>query len=77
MTLGAYPEVSLAEARGRRDEARLLLRDGKNPIEERKKAHQVEREKLEAEDTFGKAAREYVEKCRRDDLVGVTLLKKE
>ena len=28
---GAYPEVSLAEARERRDAARVLLRDGKDP----------------------------------------------
>ena len=29
--LGVYPEVSLAEARIRRDNARLLIRDGRDP----------------------------------------------
>jgi integrase len=31
LALGTYPEVSLAEARGRRDSARALLRDGADP----------------------------------------------
>lgn len=33
--IGTYPEVSLAEARVQRDEARLLLRQGKDPTAER------------------------------------------
>jgi len=37
MSFGLYPEVSLAEARRRRDEARALLRDGIDPMQERKK----------------------------------------
>lgn len=36
MGLGAYPDVSLAEARDRAAEARRLLRDGVDPIESRK-----------------------------------------
>lgn len=36
MGLGAYPDVSLAEARERAAEARRLLRDGVDPIEARK-----------------------------------------
>ncbi len=35
-SLGAYPEVSLAEARRKRDEARAVLRDGGDPMAERK-----------------------------------------
>ncbi len=31
LALGVYPEVSLAEARIRRDDARLLIREGRDP----------------------------------------------
>ena len=36
LALGVYPEVSLAEARQRREEARRALRDGRDPSAERK-----------------------------------------
>ena len=36
LALGTFPEVSLSEARERREDARKLLRDGKNPAAERK-----------------------------------------
>lgn len=38
LALGVYPEVSLAEARRARDEARAVLRDGVDPIIHRKTA---------------------------------------
>lgn len=38
LAFGTFPEVSLAEARQRRDDARTLLRDGKDPGEARKAA---------------------------------------
>lgn len=39
LTFGLYPEVSLAEARNKRDEARKLLRDNRDPVvEERRRA---------------------------------------
>jgi integrase len=60
IAFGAYPEVSLAEARRRRDEARFKLRDGIDPVAER------QREKLLAQfaaaNTFGDVAREYIDK---------------
>jgi len=31
LTLGAYPEVSLADAREKRDEAKKILREGRDP----------------------------------------------
>ena len=34
--IGAYPEVSLAEARGRLAQARGWIRDGKDPVSERR-----------------------------------------
>lgn len=36
VSLGVYPEVTLREARGRRDAARKLLADGIDPSENRK-----------------------------------------
>jgi hypothetical protein len=36
LALGKYPEVSLADARARRDEARKLLANGVDPSETRK-----------------------------------------
>lgn len=36
LALGVYPEVSLKEARDKRDEARKLIADGKDPLEEKK-----------------------------------------
>lgn len=43
LALGKYPEVSLADARGRRDEARKLIANGVDPSEN-KKAVKVEQE---------------------------------
>ena len=60
ISFGCYPEVGLAEARRKRDEARQKLRDGVDPAAERK------REKLlalyNAANTFGAVAKEYIEK---------------
>ncbi len=36
-SIGAYPAVTLAEARQRMDDARRLLRDGKDPVAERRR----------------------------------------
>ncbi|GMM61497.1 tyrosine-type recombinase/integrase [Novosphingobium pituita] len=64
LVLGKYPEVSLSEARKRRDEARKLLAAGKNPGDEKK------REKLRAQlqnaETFTALSAEYCDKRKRD-----------
>lgn len=57
IVFGAYPEVSLAEARQLRDDARKLLRDGRDPNSERKKAKLVRQ--VQHELTFEKLAREW------------------
>ncbi len=44
--LGTYPEVSLREARLRRDRARKLLADGQDPSEQRQQAKAAKREQL-------------------------------
>jgi integrase len=61
MAFGVYPEVSLAEARARRDEARAVLRDGRDPSAERKAAKQAA---LSEEATFGVVAQEWLERQR-------------
>jgi len=60
LALGVYPEVGLAEARRKRDEARQQIREGVDPSAER------QREKLTAQfsaaNTFGEIAKEYIDK---------------
>lgn len=48
LAFGVYPEVSLAEARKRRAEARALLRDGKDPSAERTAARDAQRRNTDA-----------------------------
>lgn len=62
IALGQYPDVSLAMAREKRDEARRLLVQGIDPGEHRKATRSAQRE-LE-ENTFEAVAREFVAKMR-------------
>lgn len=57
MSLGTYPEVSLQQARARRDEARALVAEGQDPSEARKEAKA--QAKLEALNTFEAVANEW------------------
>src|SRR5688500_5449872 len=41
LSLGQYPEVSLKDARDRRDDARRMLEQGLDPVAERKRAKLV------------------------------------
>lgn len=54
LAFGVYPEVSLSEARRRRDDARALLRDGKDPNAERAAVKEAKKRNVEA--SFPKAA---------------------
>lgn len=57
LALGAYPNVSLSEARNRRDQARQLIANGVDPGDMKK---QLKVEKAEkAANTFEKLAREW------------------
>ncbi|WP_243363067.1 tyrosine-type recombinase/integrase [Fundidesulfovibrio terrae] len=56
LSLGVYPDVSLKEARERRDEARRLLTQGIDPAQVRKSAKAEEAEDAE---TFERIAREW------------------
>jgi integrase len=49
LSFGVYPEVSLAEARRRRVDARALLRDGKDPSAERSAVRDASRRNTNAE----------------------------
>lgn len=68
--IGSYPEVGLAEARKRREEARELLADGKDPSREKQQAKQ--RAKLAAANTFGIIAQEFIDKRRREGMSAST-----
>jgi integrase len=59
LALGVYPEIALRKAISRRDEARSLLQDGKDPGMER----QIEklRSRVAAENTFEAVARGWLE----------------
>jgi integrase len=60
LSLGAYPEVSLAKARKLRDAARERLADGEDPALDKRKAKAAAR--LKAGVTFAGVAREYIER---------------
>ncbi|MGI9522316.1 MAG: integrase arm-type DNA-binding domain-containing protein [Hyphomicrobiaceae bacterium] len=61
MGLGSFPDVTLAEARRRRDAARAVLVGGGNPIEDRR----ADVEPTESSPTFGQVASEHY-KNKRD-----------
>ena len=62
--IGTYPDVSLAEARKRRDDARELIAAGKDPS--REKQRDKVRSRLQADNTFTAIAAEYCNKRKRD-----------
>ena len=74
LAFGVYPEVTLAEARRRRDAARESIRDGRDPSAERKAGKL--RAVLSAETTFEAIAREWLGK-QRAKLAPVTFDKAE
>lgn len=59
MSLGTYPEISLREARVRRDEARKLLAQGVNPQAHRR--HTREADRMAEENTFKSTFDSWVE----------------
>ncbi|KMS55212.1 integrase [Novosphingobium barchaimii LL02] len=74
LSFGAWPDVSLKEARELRDEARAAVQEGRDPSRERKKAKCDARR--EAAHTFGAVADEFLAKRRNDGLAETTLKKK-
>lgn len=74
LSLGAYPEVSLARARERRLEAKTLLADGIDPMA-KAKAEKEEQRAL-TEHTFAAIAAEMLAKGAKEGLAESTLSKK-
>lgn len=72
LALGVYPAVTLADARIRRDVARALVREGRDPSAERKAAKA--RAVLNAGNTFGAIAAEWLGK-QEGKLAEVTMAK--
>lgn len=75
LSLGAWPAVSLANARKARDRAKEALAAGIDPAREKQLARH--RAKLAAGDTFGEIAREYVEKRQREGMSPGTVARAE
>src|SRR5665213_3116060 len=73
LALGPYPELSLADARDKRTEAKKLLRDGYDPAEQKRERELAARG---SGDTFREVAKEYVAKREREGLAQATLTKK-
>lgn len=71
--LGRYPDVSLKDARARRDEARALVANGVDPSAA--KQAQTIAAKLNAATTFGAIADEYLDKASREGRADVTIKK--
>lgn len=72
--LGTYPEVSLKDARERRDGARRDLANGIDPAE--KKRRDIRAAKLSATNTFGAVAEAFIAKNERDGLAANTITKR-
>ncbi len=72
LSFGPYPEVSLKEARRKRDEARAQLRDGIDPGVERKRAKLTAA--LSVANTFQAVAEEYIEqKLAKEGRAAITI----
>ncbi|HWE95184.1 MAG TPA: integrase arm-type DNA-binding domain-containing protein, partial [Tepidisphaeraceae bacterium] len=74
MALGPYPQVSLLDARTKRDEVKQKIRRGVDPAVEK---HSRDTAELVARDTFVEVAFEFIAKCRRENLAAATMVKKE
>lgn len=73
LSFGSYPEVSLKEARDRRDEARSHLRNDSDPAQIK---HDVRRQlEFDTKNSFAAIAEEYLEKVRKEGKAEITLSK--
>jgi integrase len=75
LSIGPYPETSLAQARAKRDAARSMVANGVDPSQakqEQKRQNQVQ-ERL----TFAAQASEYLDKVRREGRADMTIRKLE
>jgi integrase len=70
LSFGAYPAVSLAEARQRREEAKRQLAEGKSPALEKKRAAVAAR--VAQDNTFARVAEEMIAKREREGMATTT-----
>jgi integrase len=75
LSLGAYPDLSLKDAREARDMARSGLAKGVDPAE--KKQSDKRAAKINAANSFAVVAQAYIEKNRRDGKADATVIKRE
>ncbi|NKJ01835.1 integrase arm-type DNA-binding domain-containing protein [Novosphingobium sp. SG707] len=75
LSLGAWPQVSLAAARKERDKAKETLATGADPAREKQQAKL--RAKVAAANTFGEVAQELIDKRRREGMSESTAEKSE
>lgn len=73
LSLGSYPEISLKDARKRRDDAKEKLANGIDPaFEKKQKKHHA---KQQAADSLKVISEEYLEKLGKDGLANATMVK--
>lgn len=73
LSLGVYPDVTLKEARKRRDEARTLLANGADPAGV--KLEQAKSARRNAANTFKAIADEFIDKSAKEGRAAVTIKK--
>lgn len=73
LAFGGWPDVSLADARSRRDEARRQIAAGLDPSHERKV--DLAKARIEENDTFKSVALEWIAKNEREGMAEITLSK--
>lgn len=75
LSLGAYPDVKLKDARDARDKARSTLASGIDPAAQKQRDKRAAR--INAANTFSAIAKVYIEKNRRDGKAEATVRKRE
>jgi integrase len=75
LSLGAYPDLSLKEARELRDAARNRIANGIDPAEQKQRDKRAA--KISAANSFEAVAKAYIAKNKRDGLAEATVRKRE
>ena len=73
LSFGVFPNIGLADARARRDEARGILATGRDPIAVAR--DQAAETRLAESGTFKAVAEEWIAKCERDGRAPITISK--
>ena len=75
LSLGAYPDVGLKDARDLRDNARKLLASGVDPAERKRRDRHAA--KVSAANSFGAVAQSYINKAKCEGRAAATTSKQE